>query len=223
VIKPEFLIERDGQQVVLYAGLLDLAHRQGLRAIRTQLLQIPSEENGRTAIVRAEVETERGTFTGLGDASPANVAPAFVDATIRLAETRAKARALRDAVNVGVATLEELADLPQEEVSPGDKAPETLDRALPPERPPATALPSAPPESLPARGSATAATSGVSRATPAQVRTIYALGRGALHLSEGEVDARVRAQYGVPPGELSPEQAAAFITTLKGGTKGTAG
>jgi hypothetical protein len=78
VIKPEFLVARDGQSVILYAGLLDLAHRQGLRALRTHLLQIPHEENARTAIVRAEVETERGTVSGLGDASPATVAAEFL-------------------------------------------------------------------------------------------------------------------------------------------------
>ena len=68
-----------------------------------------------TAIVAAEVETDRGGFSGIGDASPANVARAMLTCTIRLAETRAKARALRDAVNVGVAALEELGDTSESE------------------------------------------------------------------------------------------------------------
>lgn len=111
MIDKQFIVERNGRSFVLYTGLLDLAHRQGLRAIRTHLLQVPSEDNGQTAIVSAEVETERGTFCGVGDASPSNVARAMLTVTIRLAETRAKARALRDAVNVGVAAFEELGDL----------------------------------------------------------------------------------------------------------------
>lgn len=117
-IRPEHLVERQGRQFVLYAGLLDLAHAQGLKAIRTQLLQIPSEENGQTAIVAAEVETEKGVFSGIGDANPSNVARAMLTCTIRLAETRAKARALRDATNIGVAALEELGGDADEQTAP---------------------------------------------------------------------------------------------------------
>jgi hypothetical protein len=117
MIDKQFIVERQGKQFVLYAGLLDLAHKQGLKAVRTRLLQVPSDENGQTAICAADVETERGTFSGIGDASPANVARAMLTCTIRLAETRAKARALRDAVNVGVAAFEELGDVDTAEAS----------------------------------------------------------------------------------------------------------
>ena len=115
-----FLITRQGKQFCLYAGLLDEAHRQGLRRISTTLVQVPTEENGQLAIVSAEVETERGTYAGIGDAAPASVARVMVPHILRLAETRAKARALRDAVNVGVAALEEMGDEPgiQTEPSP---------------------------------------------------------------------------------------------------------
>jgi hypothetical protein len=54
-------------------------------------------------------------FSGIGDASPENVGRNIVPHLIRMAETRAKARALRDAVNVGATALEELSD--------GDDAP----------------------------------------------------------------------------------------------------
>lgn len=103
-----FIVTRQGKQFCLYAGLLDEAHRQGLKRISTTLLQVPSEENGHLAVVAAEVETERGSYSGIGDASPASVARPMVPHLLRLAETRAKARALRDAVNVGVTALEEL-------------------------------------------------------------------------------------------------------------------
>lgn len=110
-MKKEFIVERNGRSFVLYAGLLDLAHERGLKAVTTTLVQIPSDMNGSMAIVHATVETEGGTFTGLGDADPSNVSRMMVPHLIRMAETRAKARALRDAVNVGVTALEELGEL----------------------------------------------------------------------------------------------------------------
>src|SRR5919201_2076847 len=110
-MKKEFTVEREGKTFVLYAGLLDMAHERGLKAVTTTLVQIPNEINGSVAICHATVETEQGTFTGLGDASPGNVNRMMSPHLIRMAETRAKARALRDAVNVGVTALEELADL----------------------------------------------------------------------------------------------------------------
>lgn len=96
------------KEVVTYQGLLAKGHDEGLKKIATTLVQVPSDENGRMAIVRAEVETEKGIFQGYGDASPGNVNPFIVPHLIRMAETRAKARALRDAVNVGVVSFEEL-------------------------------------------------------------------------------------------------------------------
>lgn len=121
-MRREFLVERQGKQFVLYAGLLALGHEQGLKSIKTQLIQIPTEANNRVAIVSATVVLEKDgkeqEFQGIGDAAPNNVASAMVNALIRLAETRAKARALRDAVNVGVAALEELGDEESYESAP---------------------------------------------------------------------------------------------------------
>lgn len=109
--KKKFLTMRQGKEFILYAGLLDLGHTKGLLSIRTQFHQIPDADNGQTAICTAEVTMEGGkVFTGIGDASPKNVAPAMQACLIRMAETRAKARALRDAVNIGVAAFEELGD-----------------------------------------------------------------------------------------------------------------
>jgi hypothetical protein len=107
-VREEYMIERQGKRFVLYAGLLEEAHSRGLRSIETELLQVPDHENGEVAIVRAVVRTEDGKFTGIGDASPENVNRTIVPHVIRMAETRAKARALRDAINVGVTAFEEL-------------------------------------------------------------------------------------------------------------------
>jgi hypothetical protein len=96
------------KEFVTYQGLLAKAHDEGLKAVRASLLQIPSDENSRTAIAKAEVETEKGRFEAIGDASPESVTSFLTPHLIRMAETRAKARALRDAVNVGVVSFEEL-------------------------------------------------------------------------------------------------------------------
>ncbi len=113
-MKREFIVERQGRAFVLYAGLLDMAHSQGLQSIRTELIQIPTEENRCSAICFATVtmrlEGIETVFTGIGDANPLNVPNAMQQCLIRMSETRAKARALRDAVNVGVASIEEMAD-----------------------------------------------------------------------------------------------------------------
>ena len=99
-MKKEWMVERQGKQFCLYQGLLATAHEQGLRSITTSLVQVPSEANNRvaicTAIVVLEKEVVERVFTGIGDAAPNNVAPAMQTCLIRMAETRAKARALRD-------------------------------------------------------------------------------------------------------------------------------
>jgi hypothetical protein len=115
-MREEYMIERQGKRFVLYAGLLEEAHTRGLRSIETELLQVPAKENGEVAIVKAVIRTEEGKFGGIGDASPQNVNRAIAPHLIRMAETRAKARALRDAINVGVTAFEELGGPGEEEV-----------------------------------------------------------------------------------------------------------
>lgn len=105
------------KEVARYAGLLAKAHEEGLRQVTTTFLQIPNKENHETAIVHATIQTSKGTFTGIGDASPENVRANIAPHLIRMAETRAKARALRDAVNIGVVALEELGELLDDELS----------------------------------------------------------------------------------------------------------
>lgn len=135
----EFLIERQGKTFVMYAGLLDLAHERGLHSIETELLQIPTADNKFVAIAKATIVVlcaENGlcTFTGIGDAAPDNVTPAMRTCLIRMAETRAKARALRDATNIGVSAFEELAE---EDNAPG-KPPSATSQAKPPATAPKT-------------------------------------------------------------------------------------
>lgn len=109
MIQKEFIVNLKGKDFVTFPGLLDLAHQQDLRYVSTELIQIPDADNGHTAIVTAKVETSKGTFTGIGDANPVNVGNKMIAVhSIRMAETRAIARALRFATNIGMTALEEI-------------------------------------------------------------------------------------------------------------------
>src|SRR2546427_971162 len=107
-MKPEFIIERSGRQFVRYAGLLDLAHARGLKSLRADLVQAPRQDNGQVAICRAVAELGDGSFTGFGDASRHSAPRSMAEQLVRCAETRAKVRALRDALNIKLPAVEEL-------------------------------------------------------------------------------------------------------------------
>ena len=104
-----------GKQHPTYAGVLKLAHEEGLKGIRTELLQAPLESNNYMAIIHARVTTEKGVFDGIGDATPKNVNSMIAPHIVRMAETRAKGRALRDALNIAEALAEELGEIHEEE------------------------------------------------------------------------------------------------------------
>ena len=113
----KWVIQRDGKDFILYVGLLDLLHQEskGDFTITTKLEQAPTAENGQTAIVSAIAHMGRAggssvdrMASGIGDANPGNVNRMMAAHTIRMAETRAKARALRDLLNIGLVASEEL-------------------------------------------------------------------------------------------------------------------
>lgn len=193
-MKKEFMVDRQGKSFVLYAGLLDEAHARGLKSITTSLLQPPSGANGDLAVCAATVEMGDGrTFAGIGDASPQNVNEMMRHCLIRMAETRAKARALRDAVNVGMAALEELEGATE---CPSVDGPDVvnLSRAAGSPRPTAV-QPRA--------------------ATEAQLRAIYSIAQGRLGMDRGKIEAESRHAYAVAPEGLTKGQASDFIDRLK--------
>ena len=190
-MREEYMIERGGRRFVLYAGLLEEAHARGLRSIETELLQVPGPENGEVAIAKAVVRTEGGKFNGIGDASPENVGRAIRPHIIRMAETRAKARALRDAINVGVTALEELISGESEEVLPEPAAREAQTPLKMPQEENKNALP----------------------ATRKQLNYLEAL------ISDEWVDggvAKYEEMVGKPISELTREEASEWISRLSG-------
>jgi len=103
------------KEFVLYAGLLDLAHQKGIKRMIVEPIQYPTKDNKMEAICKAIVESTTGEiYVELADANPLNVNRMVVEHMLRVAATRAKARALRDFTNIGMTCLEELGDLGDE-------------------------------------------------------------------------------------------------------------
>lgn len=222
-MKKEFLIDRQGKQFVLYAGLLDLAHESGLVSIQTEAVNVSADFALFKAVVTITTAKDGArTFEGHGDASPANVGRNIAPHFVRMAETRAKARALRDALNIGAASLEELGDdepdttggtfqpRPQArpQGQPDDGAFAGMETRPAPQQAP-TPIQRAP--SAPQQGQHQA----FDVATPAQVRAIYLIGRDQHGMTDQAVDARSVSLYQKPPPELTKKQASDLITVLK--------
>ena len=137
-VDKKFVISQQGKDYVTYPGLVDALHQLslGFFSVDTRIEQLPTGENGQQAVCSACVrvydpdnpDVIRRSVTGLGDASPANVSRMMANALIRMAETRAKARALRDLLNVGMVAFEELGPQGPEEPAPAPVASPPLER-----------------------------------------------------------------------------------------------
>ncbi len=104
-IPAHFLTEIHGKQFVKYEGLLAMAHERGLVNLSAHFISV----TGDLALGEATAEFSDGKiFKECGDATPANVHPKVKPHFPRMALTRAKARALRDALNISMAAVEEM-------------------------------------------------------------------------------------------------------------------
>ncbi len=105
----KYIVSVQGKDFITFPGLLAEAHSQGLGAINTELVNTDLTN----PIMKATVTIHKGgvgekTFTGYGDANSKNCATKVQNALIRMAETRAIARALRFACNIDMTALEEI-------------------------------------------------------------------------------------------------------------------
>ncbi len=97
-----------GRDYTTLAGLLQRAHEEGLSSVQTKVVTLPYENPDGVAIVQATVKTSKGTFEATGDASTNNVGEGIQVHLVRMAETRAIARALRWATNSASTAEEEI-------------------------------------------------------------------------------------------------------------------
>lgn len=117
---PEYITLKLGKPFILFTGLTWLLHHnsQGRFSVDTDIVQLPSDADD-TAIVKATVSifNENGmkvaSSSGIGDANKRNVSSGVAQHVLRMAETRAVARALRILVNAGLTALEELGSNPK--------------------------------------------------------------------------------------------------------------
>jgi hypothetical protein len=106
-IPAQFITYLHGKAFVQFGGLLAMAHEHGLRSLSARFITVAAD----LATAEATAVFEDGRrFTECGDASPGNVGAHIRPHFARMALTRAKARALRDALNIGMCSVEELSD-----------------------------------------------------------------------------------------------------------------
>jgi hypothetical protein len=103
----KWIVTIHGKETIRYQGLLAMAHAQGLMHFGARFTEVT--EKRATAWAWAHFKDGR-KFYEAGDATSDNVQPGVRKAWMRMALTRAKARMLRDALNIGIVSTEELED-----------------------------------------------------------------------------------------------------------------
>lgn len=110
----EFVVRiggKNGKDAVLYAGLIALAHEdERFGGIRAYVTQYPNSNNGGMCFARSEIHDKNGNIIGMeeADATKTNCGKMTAASFPRMACTRAKARALRDFLNIGMVCAEEV-------------------------------------------------------------------------------------------------------------------
>ena len=101
----KWIVNIHGKDTIRYQGLLAMAHEQGLTELGSGFISVSES----LALAFAWVKFKDGrTFWDAGDATPNNVRAQVKSHFPRMALTRAKARVLRDALNIGMIAVEEL-------------------------------------------------------------------------------------------------------------------
>lgn len=217
----------EGKEFVKYPGLLDLAHQHGLSSIEVDIVQMPDKENGNFAVCRATVMSKIGeTFIDVGDANPGNCSSKVSKHLLRMASTRAIARALRSYTNVGMTALEELADF-NEAISEAAQSARPKSKTKAAKKPAAKSPKPAPAKATPYaesrdNGSQTPKTESTGKSEPknqpkmseAQKRAIYNLSR-RRGISVEQLEQMVADAYQCDLESLTSSDASGFIRQLQ--------
>ena len=110
-IDRKYILSVKGKEFITFAGLLDVATKNGLQKLVVKQLTIDAERQVATCIVDAEFfNTDKGTrvFSGVGSGTMDNCSDFVKAHWVEMAHTRANARALRNALNIDMVGIEEL-------------------------------------------------------------------------------------------------------------------
>ena len=222
-LNKRFITTIKGKDFVVYAGLLSMSHEKGIKSLKVKILQYPMKENGMEAVCMATLESKTGeVFCEIGDATPKNVNRMVSEHILHMAATRSKARVMRDFVNVGLTSLEELAEM--DDVI-GNDAPKkaTRKKATPKAKPAAAKKKTVEKKSKTKKAIKSAKTpkkvnSKDNQAPPlmseAQKRAIYNLSR-RRGISVEDLENVVMEDYGTQLENLSSTNASAFMRELQ--------
>lgn len=124
--KSKFIVNIKGKEAVLAEGIKVLAHEKGIKKLNARIVQFPNKDNDNMCIVEAhlvgydwdpvEKKVTEVEYTAIGDASPRNCTSMVSAAFIRMAETRAISRVLKNYTNIGMVAFEELSSATEEVV-----------------------------------------------------------------------------------------------------------
>lgn len=117
VNNPLHMVPLQGRKFITFVGLQArlVDQKKELVGTETEIIQLPTDENGKNAVVKCKMIVKQEDTTAeiecVGDASKANVGPKLVEATLRMAETRAQARCLRLATRAEWTSREEIGSM----------------------------------------------------------------------------------------------------------------
>jgi len=228
-VNQEFIKNLNGRDYITLPGLLDMAHRKGLVKLDVEIVQLPSAENGNQAVCRAVAETKYGErFSDVGDASPRNTTSMISHHIIRMASTRAIARAFRSLTNVGITALEELGDLDEvlgaenaKQSKPKKESAKPAEQDKPKDAPAKEAKPTAvqKPKLVPAKEEGNGkdqhpVQGAVGKVSEAVVRAIANVGR-RRGISALDLDEMAKKDFGVVVAELTSAQGSQFLRRIQ--------
>lgn len=112
--------EKDGDNFVYLRGLLRLAHERGITRTSSRVAQAPAVDHP-VAVVTYGYEFADGAYIeASADAHNKNTKPEMQIYLTAIAEARAKARALRDAFNISLCSVEEIGSVETRDNEPID-------------------------------------------------------------------------------------------------------
>lgn len=118
--REKFIVNIKGKDAIKADGLKAVAHAKGMSLLKSHILQYPNKENMGTCIVEAELKgydwdpinekIREVEYTAIADANINNCTKMVASAYIRMAETRAFARVMRNYTDVDICAVDELND-----------------------------------------------------------------------------------------------------------------